>query len=402
MSKAICAATIRAENDQSLFDALLAEPDVVRMNEHLAENSDGPTGFRRQLLATSVRLSRTMSPEVYAILDSCVERLGVEIPIELYVYASPTFNAACVKPHDGRLIILFTSSLMESFRGSELRFVVGHELGHYIYRHHDIPIGYLLQGSQRPDPKLALKLFAWSRYAEISADRAGAHCARDLDGVGRALFRLTSGLSNDVISFNMEEFLEQVDDLQVSDAAPGQGAPAADWFSTHPFSPLRVRALKLFDESEFVRPKGTSAAELEVGVQRLMALMEPSYLDGKTDEAEAMRRLFFAAALVQANADGNISDAEIETFEKYFGEGSFSDRLNLDKLERELPDRIARVIELTNETQRMQVLHDLCIIAQADESLRCAARRQLEQFALDLEVSPAFIAQCLECGVELD
>ena len=56
-----------------------------------------------------------------------------------------------------------------------------------------------------------------------------------------------------------------------------------------------------------------------------MALMEPSYLDGKTDEAEAMRRLFFAAALAQANVDGNISEAEIKVFEKYFGEGSFTD-----------------------------------------------------------------------------
>ncbi len=249
---------IRCQNDLSLFKALLEKSEVIRVNEHLAAAAEeGPTGVRRQLLATAVRLTRNMSPTVYSMLDDCCEKLGVEIPIELYVYAGAQFNAACVKPEDGRLIILFTSSLLESFTGSELRFVIGHELGHHIYQHHDIPIGYVLRGDARPDPKLALELFAWSRYAEISADRAGAHCAQDLQGVGRALFRLSSGLSNDVINFNLEEFLAQVDDMQVVDAKPGQGAPTADWFSTHPFSPLRVHALKLFHESEFMQDGGS-------------------------------------------------------------------------------------------------------------------------------------------------
>lgn len=394
---------IRCQNDLSLYNALLENPEVQRVNEHLAEAAEeGPTGIRRQLLATSVRLSRNMAPQVYRMLDDSVEKLGVEIPIELYVYASPQFNAACVKPEQGRLIILFTSSLLEGFNGSELRFVIGHELGHHIYRHHDIPIGYILRGRQRPDPKLALELFAWSRYAEISADRAGAHCAQDLQGVGRALFRLSSGLSNDVINFDLAEFLSQADEMQVVDAQPGQGAPTADWFSTHPFSPLRVHALKLYHDSEFVPPGTLSAEELEVAVQRLMALMEPNYLEGKTDVAEAMRRLFFAAALVIADASGGISEKEIETFEKFFGEGSYTGKVDLEQLEEELPDRIARVNEVTSPTQRMRVLQDLAIVARADYDLLNSGRRRLVQLARELGVAQGFVDQCLGCELELD
>ena len=59
------------------------------------------------------------------------------------------------------------------------------------------------------------------------------------------------------------------------DEAPGRGAPKEDWFSTHPFSPMRVHALKLFHESSLMKEGGTSREELEVGVQR---------------EAEARRR----------------------------------------------------------------------------------------------------------------
>ena len=69
---------------------------------------------------------------------------------------------------------MFSSSLLEAFNDSELLFVMGHELGHHVYDHHQIPIGYVLRGRQPPPADLALDLFAWARYAEISAERAGA------------------------------------------------------------------------------------------------------------------------------------------------------------------------------------------------------------------------------------
>jgi tellurite resistance protein len=394
---------LRCTNDLSLFERLLQDSDVKDVNEALAEAEEkGPAGIRRQLLATSVRLTRRMSPAVHEMLDDCVAKLGVDIPIELYVYASPQFNAACVKPEEGRLFIMFSSSLLESFKGSELRFVIGHELGHHIYQHHDIPIGYILRGRHRPNPKLALELFAWSRYAEISADRAGAHCAQDLQSVGRALFRLTSGLSDEVISFDLDEFLEQVDDMQAVDAEPGQGAPTADWFSTHPFSPLRVRALKLFHQSEFATDGKMPAAELEVGVQRLLALMEPNYLEGKTDTAETMRRLFFAAALVIANASDGISEEEIQVFEQFVGEGSYTGKVDLEQLENELSERVQKTVEVTSPTQRMRVLQDLAFVSRADGHPDAAERAVMLRLARDLEVHDLFVDQCLECSMELD
>ena len=119
----------------------------------------------------------------------------------------------------------FSSSLLEAFDENELMFVVGHEFGHHVYQHHDIPIGYILNGKHRPSASLALQLFTWARYAEISADRAGAYCANDLNAVARALFKLASGLTdNRVVNFDLAEFLGQLDEMQAVDAEPGQGA----------------------------------------------------------------------------------------------------------------------------------------------------------------------------------
>jgi hypothetical protein len=394
---------IRCASDLKLYDSLLKQPDVQRVNEALQRmEKRGPAGVRRHLLATSVRLSPAMAPGVHEAKAHCMERLEMDIPLELFVYGSPTFNAACVKPEEGRLFIMFSSSLLESFRDDELAFVMGHELGHHLYRHHDIPIGHLLRGAVRPGPQLALTLFAWSRYAEISADRAGAYCAQNPGAVSRALFRLVSGLSDEVIRFDPEEFLRQVDDMQVADASPGQGAPSEDWFSTHPFSPLRVKALSLFHESVFSDANGINVEELELGVQAVMALMEPSYLEGRTRENEAMRRLLFAGLIAIARADGDVSDGEMSIFEEYFGKGALSDRLDLDRIMRDLPERIRQARETATTSQLMQVLRDLCLMLGADEDDDSAERAVIYDIAEALNISPLFVDSQLEANVELD
>ncbi len=393
---------LRSPRDRQMAAELVEHSDVRKFNEMIAKREEeGPMGTRRRLLATSVRLSRTMAPQVHKTADECIERLGVDIPVELYVYASSSYNAMCVKPEEGRLFIMFSSSLLESFKDSEFRFVMGHELGHHLYDHHSVPVGYFLK-QRGTEPSLALQLSTWSRYAEISADRAGAHCANDLTGVARALFKLSSGLSGDLVQFDLEAFMAQVDDMQVADAEPGQGSSSSDWFMTHPFSPLRVKALKLYHESELVKKGGGSQEQLELGVQTLMGLMEPDYLEGRTPATEAMRRALFAAALTVANADGGVSEKEIEIFEKFFGDDKFSEKLNLEKLANTLPSRLEAARDLTGPGQRMQLLRDLVIIARADHNVSAEEHKVLSQVAKSLELGEEVLEQFLSGPLALD
>jgi len=399
------ASDIRCANDLALFERLASHSDVKRVNKQIERHeAEGPSGIRRNLLATSVRLTPGMAPEIAKMADECIEKLGVELPLELYVYSSPQFNAACFKPENDRLYVMFSSSLLEGFSSDELKFVMGHELGHHVYDHHAVPIGYLLQGQQRPDPKLALELFAWSRYAEVSADRAGAHCAQNMDAVARSLFKLSSGLTSKVVEFSLDDFVAQVDDMKMADQEPGQGSSQADWFSTHPFSPLRVKALKLFERSELYRPgkKTNSKLELEIGVQSLLSLMEPSYLESQTDVAEIMRRLLFAGLISVADATKGISEKELEVFASFFGKYAFTDKLDIDKIKNTLQKRISEAREKTSETQRMQVLHDMCTMAQADGGISAKERKQLELVADGLNIPRAFICQSLASNKDLD
>ena len=394
---------LRYLNDLEQAKALSEEREVKRVTEWLEkQEAEGSTGLRRQLLATSVRLSRKMAPDIYKLSDECVERLSMDTPLELYVFNSAQFNAMCFKPEEGRVFVMFSSSLLEGFSPKELQFVMGHEFGHHIYNHHEIPIGYLVKGRQRPDPKLALRLFAWSRNAEISADRAGAYCANDLHSVASALFKLSSGLTGDLVKFDLEEFLQQVSDMEVIDSEPDRDAPQGDWFSTHPFSPLRVKALELFFGSKLMDPAGMEVDSMDVGVQRLMSLMEPSYLDARSDAAIAMRNLLFAGGLVVADASNGVSEAEIEVFERFFDKGDVNEKLNVNRIRDELPQRIERAKQQATETQCMQVLRDICVIAMAEGDVTLEQRNVLNSIADGLGISRTFICQTIEQDCEPD
>ncbi len=56
-----------------------------------------------------------MARSLHRMADHCAERLDIETPLELYAYNSPQYNAACFKPEDGRVFIVFSSSLLQAF-----------------------------------------------------------------------------------------------------------------------------------------------------------------------------------------------------------------------------------------------------------------------------------------------
>ena len=147
---------------------------------------------------------------------------------------------------------------------------------------------------------------------------------------------------------------------------------------------------------------GSTVDEMDVGVQRLMSLMEPSYLDARTDSAIAMRHLLFAGSIVVANAADGVSEKEIAVFEQFFEKGDYSDKLNSERIASELPQRIARVKDNCTDTQAMQVVRDLCVIAMGDGDVKDPERDVLNDIADGLGVSRTFVCMTIECEIEPD
>ena len=381
---------LRAQGERELADKIRADRGVKKAIEKAAEQAK-EGGARRQLLATAMRLTPEMAPGVAAMMDGAKAALNIDDPIETYVYPSPTFNAAAVRPEDGRLFVMYSSSLLESFTDDELRFVIGHELGHHMFRHHDIPTGLLLHPKSRIRPGLALQLFAWKRYAEVSCDRTGVVAAGGLEPAASALFKLASGLTGGVVKVHIEEFLKQLGDLQEEASRLEKAdAPArSDWFSTHPFSPLRLRAAELFVRSELSPTRvesPMSVNQLEAEVHELMTLMDPSYLQSKTDVAEAMRRLLFAGGILIASAGGEASKPELEALEDLLGPGSVPSDVNLDAVRSALPQRVDEVVNIVPRLRRVQIVRDLCVVASGDGVISPPEREVIDDISQKIGV----------------
>ena len=89
-------------------------------------------------------------------------------------------------------------------------------------------------------------------------------------------------------------------------------------------------------------------------------------------------------------------------FEAFFGKRSFSDRLDVEQIKAELPERILQAKANTSRPQRMQVLRDLCTISRADGHETEAEVDLLLKIAKDLSVPGTFVLQTLAGDPELD
>jgi len=396
---------IRSQKDLELFGKLKTHPLIERSLQSLEKivDKDEEQRTKRHLLKSSIRLSQAVSPELYEICQHCTKTLGVEIPVELYVYSSSDFNAACFKPENGKLHIMFSSSLLESFDSEEVKFVLGHELGHYIYKHHDIPVNYILNGPHKPDPDLALELFEWSRFAEISADRAGAACVNTFQPVARSMFKLSSGISDSsLVSFNLEAYVKQIDELIALERKTKSSKDAQDWFSTHPFSPLRVKALDFFFKSELVGQEDLTAVQLETAVDETLHLMEPNYLIGQTPDDRSLRDLFIAQSVVMSHADGEFSKKEQELIGKLLEDTVEVTKINPERIKAVMPRRVEKVLELCGPNQKSRLVRDLVMVGSVDGKLGASERAELETLCSALQVDLALVDKFLGLGVLLD
>lgn len=233
----------------------LAVAAGVRMFKHIG---------KAELLGHAVKVGPRQFPRVLSLAERCGSTLGIATPT-LYVVNNPQMNAATYGTNDDSFIMIH-SGLVDHLSDDELMSVIGHECGH-IHNNHVVYLtalfmltrmaGLFLRYASLP---AVLALRAWSRRAEITCDRAGALCARDLDVASRALTKLALGSQKLYEELNIEAFLEQHEEAQ------GSVGRFSEVFATHPWLPKRVLALRQFGESSLFRQhvgKGDDGLSME-------------------------------------------------------------------------------------------------------------------------------------------
>jgi Zn-dependent protease with chaperone function len=220
----------------------------------------GEKPIRLAFLANSVRCSPTQFPRIHRLYGEAAEALDPPAIYPVYVSQTPIVNAAAYGME--RPFIIVNSGMIELMDDDELRFVLGHEIGHIMSGHvlYTTMMVILLQLAERGFPIVGLAarailmaLLEWYRKAELSSDRAGSLAVQQPEVGMRVMLKLAGGGA--LSETDLPEFIRQADEYR-------QGGDLADQVfkvlnilgANHPFPVLRVAEMRdWFQNGEYDR-----------------------------------------------------------------------------------------------------------------------------------------------------
>lgn len=235
---------------------------------------------KNRFLGSAVRVSERQFPKIHALVQRCAEVLQVPAPT---VYVAPqivTLTVRTLGTTDDAMIAL-GSPMVDHLTENELLFVIGRECGHiqnghtvYLTALHYLTTAANLVIRFAAQPA-ALALNSWSRRAEVTADRAGLLCVRDLDVATAAMVKMSVGSQRLFSNIDVNDYIQQLDEAQ------GGRGRFHELFATVPYLPKRVQALRLFAQTTYFRSvinavgdqPGLSKEECDARVADLLAVL---------------------------------------------------------------------------------------------------------------------------------
>lgn len=189
--------------------------------------------FRATAMGNMILVSEDQFPHIHRMVLEGSKRLGISPP-ETFIYNSNGVLNAFARQAFGRKYLLLTSSIVDATTDEQIRFIVGHELGHHAAGHLNFWL-FLLRLPARLVPFLHK---AYSRQCEYTSDKLGLHVARNVQDSCTALSMLGCGCQKLNSSLNLSAFEKQ--ETQV----PETSGYLAEILRTHPRLTRRVLALK--------------------------------------------------------------------------------------------------------------------------------------------------------------
>jgi Zn-dependent protease with chaperone function len=190
-------------------------------------------------------------PEIHKMIQDCAKILGIKKP-RVFIVDGPGLNAFTTNFSDP--VILLHASLLRRYVSSrELRFIIGHEMGHIKCSHVKWHTAMDIARTTLPEKIAAITLFPllkWYRESEYSADNAGLICCQDVATAEWALIRLQLGLGESNIGrINIDEYLKQREKSNFGVVAEGVQL-WREVLSGHPFTPDRIKQLRIYAVSD--------------------------------------------------------------------------------------------------------------------------------------------------------
>ncbi|MCQ2201217.1 MAG: M48 family metallopeptidase [Bacteroidales bacterium] len=283
---------------KKIYDALQGETVSFIMEKAGINNT--PDYLRNLLEGQSFKVDQKLMKRYYDIFYGVKAELGFEEDIDFYITSDTTVNAWTVKRHkEGNAnVININSGLLQLMSDDELKFVIGHEIGHLINQDTDLKnlVSFVYPEDDIMPVALKYKVQLWSQLAELEADRYGYIACKNLDQCVSAFFKLTTGLNIDQIDMDIKTLLStNKERLEFFKSDDGYNS-----FEDHPVNPIRIEAICLFADQMAGKRVGKKMDELF----DLLAKMPSTPID------YYLARFVATAGLLMTNVDDVITEEE--------------------------------------------------------------------------------------------
>lgn len=291
---------LERELGKQIYQAL--QGSVVETILKTAKDGSGDDYWRSRMEGHCMKVDKEILPDFYALCQEVKKRLNFTEKVDFYVTGDSTLNAFSIaaeedgQPH----IVNVNSAMFDLMSEDELRFVIGHELGHIINK--DSALKRLIYFVFPPDttnPPITLqyKIRLHDQLAELVADRYGFLANGNLNACVTAFYKMSSGLDLAKMNVSIDALLS--DNCKRLDYfMKGKGLSRYD----HPVNPIRVQAINLFASAKDER-------ELEDGMEELIGILL-KVGNGPLDEDLSV--FIASAGLIVANADDRVTEKEVE------------------------------------------------------------------------------------------
>lgn len=271
---------------KQLYQAM--QGDIVGQIMRQYKGSHAARILHAKMKGNSLQVLPNILPDLYELCQNVIKKLEFDEQTDFYISGSSEINACAIlstdesQPH----IIEINSALFNLMSEDELKFVIGHEIGHLINKDGLINELYYFiypdqEESEEKIPHFLKKRFdLWGRLAEFSADRYGFLANENIDACVTAIFKMGSGLLLDKMNIRISDLLEHNNrslDFYLAEHLCAGGS--------HPINPARIRALHLFATHK-------TKKALTEGFADIMEVVEGFYYD----EIDELIATFFASA----------------------------------------------------------------------------------------------------------
>jgi len=359
-------AALRAQ----IYNAL--QGNVIEGIMELAK-MQSPTNYYRSILeGHSFKVDKNTLPYYYNLFNEIKKTLGFKGKVDFYITGDSNVNAFAISSMGNEPnIINVNSSLIELMTEDELRFVVGHEMGHLINGNARLVrlINFVYPDGSEPPITMQYKIRLWEQLNELIADRFGFLAIPKIETCISAFFKMASGLDFEKMKMNIDNFIaENKKRLEFFSKDKGMN------YDVHPVNPIRVEALSTFSKSVFFDKNGSSVEQFSEETDELIKIL----LKVRNNEIDTYMADFIATAgIIVAHSDGMANDDEIEAILdnlsnlQVFPAAYLSDILKLrgDRLVKKFVKSVQKILAL-NPNIRPSLFVYLVEIVLADKEIK--------------------------------